>query len=253
MTWLYNLKITAKLLISFLLLAVIAGVIGYEGVSQINKLNAADTGLYENITMPITVLTDLSKAFINIRVNVRDLMLSRSKSESDGYQANLKQLEQDINKYLAQYEKDLAGQEEKDTFSKFSGGVKDYFVGVERFEKLLNSGDKEGAMVYLRGDFLALAKVTNTALDKLREIKVAQAKNTSDSNTVLANTASTSMISFIGVGVILALGLGLWISSIVGKPLRNIPRYAINWLSAIWTRLWNPSQRKMRLAGWQHP
>jgi methyl-accepting chemotaxis protein len=47
MNWFYNLKISLKLIIGFMTVAVIAGVIGVVGVYNIKTINHADTELYE--------------------------------------------------------------------------------------------------------------------------------------------------------------------------------------------------------------
>jgi methyl-accepting chemotaxis protein len=221
-TWFYNLKISSKLLISFLLLSAVAGGIGYVGITQISEVATADELLFSHMTIPLMHLADLNKGFLNIRVNVRDLMIARTPEESQNYQDSLSQLEQDIQTFLMTYEEDLATQEEKDTYKEFSKGVDVYFADIQHFLQLLNAGNKQGALEYLRGDFLAQAKYTGDALDKLRDLKVNLAKKTSEANTKLAKEAKFIMIAFIGVGVVLAIGLGFLIAAIVGKPLRKI-------------------------------
>jgi methyl-accepting chemotaxis protein len=222
MTWFYNLKIASKLLIGFMLIAILAAVIGYVGITQTSILASADERMYSQITIPLTTIADLNRAFLNIRTNVRDLLLSRSAEESQKYQDNLKQLQSDIHGYMSDYEKSLITQDEKNAFKGFSDGVAEYFVDLTHYNQLLNANNKQGALEYMRGDFLVLAKATDAALIKLRELKVAAAKNTSEANTSLSKAATITLVSFIIFGVALAIGLGFWIASIVGKPLRNI-------------------------------
>jgi methyl-accepting chemotaxis protein len=221
-TWFYNLKIKSKLLISFLLLAVVAGGIGYVGITQISQVATADVRLYERMMAPLTFLADLSKAFLNIRLNVCDLMLAKTAKETEEYKANLSQLVQDSETFQLAYEENLVSQEEKDAFQDFSAKVKKYFASVEHFRQLMDSGNKQGALEYMQGAFLEAAKSTNAALDKLRDLKVELARNSSQANTKLAREATITMVVFIGVGIVLAIGMGFWVASIVGKPLRKI-------------------------------
>lgn len=46
MKWFYNMKISAKLIISFLIMAVIAGVIGVFGLVNIMRITEADTQMF---------------------------------------------------------------------------------------------------------------------------------------------------------------------------------------------------------------
>ncbi len=47
MNWFYNLKLQKKLLLSFTLVAVIAGVIGLIGYSSLTKINNSNNSLYK--------------------------------------------------------------------------------------------------------------------------------------------------------------------------------------------------------------
>ena len=57
MKWFYDMKIAAKLLMCFCLVALIAGTIGYIGISKINEIANANTELYEKMTVPISLHT----------------------------------------------------------------------------------------------------------------------------------------------------------------------------------------------------
>ena len=46
MKWFNNLRISAKLLTGFASVLLITGVIGYVGISNVKKIDAADTALY---------------------------------------------------------------------------------------------------------------------------------------------------------------------------------------------------------------
>ena len=68
----YNMKISTKLVISFIFVAIIAGIVGMVGIFSINSLDKSDTILYENMTKPISQMSDISTAFQRTRVNLRD-------------------------------------------------------------------------------------------------------------------------------------------------------------------------------------
>ena len=48
-----NMKIKAKLLTGFIIMAVIVGVVGAVGITNIKALYQSDTDLYEHMTVPI--------------------------------------------------------------------------------------------------------------------------------------------------------------------------------------------------------
>lgn len=222
MTWFYNLKISSKLLISFVLVALISGVVGYVGITQIGSIAKADARMYQNATIPITQLSDLNKKFQDMRVLARDLMLSRSSAETQVYQDNLNTIHDDISTILIEYEKSVASEEEKQLYLEFATDVEQYFAYLEKFSGMLSAGNKDEALAFMRGDFLVLAKKMDADMNKMREGKVAMAKNTSDANHKLSSRATMQMIAAIATGMVIAIALGFFIASIVGKPLREM-------------------------------
>jgi methyl-accepting chemotaxis protein len=222
MVWFSNLRIASKLLISFLIMACIAGIIGYVGITQISSISDADTRLYKQMTVPLTHLADMNRAFLNIRVNVRDLMIARSEDESIKYHDNLLKLENDIAGYQSEYQKSLFSEEEKSVYNDFSTGVKEYFADLSNFTRLLNSGKKDEALTYMRGDFLVVAKKIDSSLMKMREEKVALAQATSEANAALSGQSAKIMAIFMVIGIIFAVTLGFWLAAVIGKPVRKI-------------------------------
>jgi len=75
MKWFYNLRLSAKLIASFIVVAVISGVVGVIGITNITKINGNDTVLYENMTVPLSEVADMARWFQRARVNARDLIL----------------------------------------------------------------------------------------------------------------------------------------------------------------------------------
>ncbi|HCY36692.1 MAG TPA: hypothetical protein DHV24_06100, partial [Candidatus Margulisbacteria bacterium] len=53
MKWFYNMKISNKLIVAFILVTIITGIIGFIGITDIRLLDKSDTQLYENMTVPI--------------------------------------------------------------------------------------------------------------------------------------------------------------------------------------------------------
>ena len=56
-----SIKIKPRLIGAFLLVAILAGVVGLIGVINIRKINTADTYLYLNITKPMSTLLDITQ------------------------------------------------------------------------------------------------------------------------------------------------------------------------------------------------
>src|SRR4029453_276960 len=79
--WFNNLSISQKLLTSFALVSVIAGVAGLVGIKNIRTIGDADAFLYEEVTVPATQLGDLSATFDRVQVELSHVLLADTQEE----------------------------------------------------------------------------------------------------------------------------------------------------------------------------
>ncbi|MHB1191092.1 MAG: MCP four helix bundle domain-containing protein, partial [Armatimonadota bacterium] len=196
MKWLSNLKISARLLSSFVLIAAISGIVGLVGVSNIRKIDSADTNLYEHMTVPIGQLGEIAALFHRTRVNLPDAILAETEQETKGHVDKVMEYTAKMDKVAADFEKLILDKEMKQTYDEFCASREEFALVVDRVLALAIEGkDKEA--VKAMDDGLAAAMAEQAAIDKLTEMKLADAKETSDANTDLARRSSTSMILLI--------------------------------------------------------
>jgi len=60
MSWIKNLQIATKLIISFIIVAIIAGLVGTFGIISINRVNKQDTIMYQESTIHIGLVVELN-------------------------------------------------------------------------------------------------------------------------------------------------------------------------------------------------
>lgn len=77
-----NMSIGKKLIGGFVIVALIAGIIGFIGIAKIRAIGAADTMLYEKITVPTAQLLYFNQ-FQMMRVEVLYLLRSTTKVEKE--------------------------------------------------------------------------------------------------------------------------------------------------------------------------
>lgn len=242
MKWFYNMKISSKLICTSLLLALIAGMVGYVGISQLSKLSKADMKMYKSNVIPITLIAESSKAYIGLRVAMRDAMLAKSKDELDKYLQSGRDKIKELKDLMSGYEDRIASKEERETYNIFTSSVDKYGANIEKFGQLLHANKKDEAFAFMRGEFLVVATSGNAAIETLGKLNIDQAKATADENTATASTATTTMIIIIGVSVIVAVVLGLGLSRIIGNPIKQVMECAERLQSVSITSLGNASE-----------
>ncbi len=221
MKFLDDMKIGTKLVGSFILVALIAAFIGVFGIINLKKIDDADTFLYEKMTVPISLLGDMGTAFQRIRINLRELTDAKTKEEMQKPMDTIKQLKSDIDKASAEYEKTILTEGGREAFKRFLETRKVYGAVVDKVIGLVSAGKNDEADAVTKSEGKKAAFDEQTAIDALQESKVKIAKETSDSNTVLANKATNLIITITVIGMILALGLGIMISNSISNPLKR--------------------------------
>ncbi|MGE5328670.1 MAG: methyl-accepting chemotaxis protein, partial [Deltaproteobacteria bacterium] len=227
MKWFCNLKISLKLLIGFISVALIAGVIGVVGIINIRAIDKADTEMYETVTIPMSIVTNIAMSFQRERVHIRDMVLALSDEAMDKEINNIKLREEEISKFGEQLGKYVDEDRKKVLFDAFTNAQKNFVPFVQKTSEIAKSGKIKEAIQYMKsGDAAKSAAAYQEAIDNLVKAMVSIAKEKSDSNTKIANNATTMMIIFIAIGMILAIIEGIIISNMISKPVRKLAEAA---------------------------
>ncbi len=220
-----SIKLKPRLIGAFLIVAIIAAIVGVVGITNMKKIDAADTMLYEKMTVPISQLADMSTLFQRIRVNIRETIIAAGTKEAAGFADRTGTLKKDLDAKSEEFKKLMVSKEMKAAYAEYTGLMDQYNPVITKTLELAVSGKEQAAKTYMKAN-TPLAKKTQDALSKLGEMKIEDAKQTADANTVLANKGTTTMIVLICVAVLLALALGLIIALSVAKPTSQLMEVA---------------------------
>jgi methyl-accepting chemotaxis protein len=221
MQWFNNLKIGTKLISGFISVALIAGVIGFIGIKQIRVIEGADSKLYEKVTVPLGEIAEIAVSFQRVRINLRDLVSSTDKMEIATKSDTIKNLLEVITVKQMSFEKTILTDEGRKLFAESVKSREDYVRVIEKVVILDAAGKDDEANGLLAGEGHKVAMAFQADIDKLMEIKLKQAKLTSDGNTVIATTASRLMTGLAIGGALLAICLGLFISRTITRPINE--------------------------------
>ncbi|HEY3308515.1 MAG TPA: MCP four helix bundle domain-containing protein, partial [Desulfuromonadaceae bacterium] len=222
MQWFNNLKIGTKLISGFVIVALIAGVIGLIGIQKIKQINEADTKLYEKITVPTAELLSISTDFQRIRVNVLYVLRATSKEDKEKNAHAIKVLREGIDKDSLSFEKTILTEAGRKMFADFNKERTNYYAVMDRVLQLSVAGnDREVQAILDSGQLAKIGGDFNETIDKLVEAKINQAKLTSDENSAIAGAASKLMSALAIAGALLAIGLGLFITRTITRPINE--------------------------------
>ena len=221
MQWFNNLKIGTKLISGFIVVALIATVIGAVGIVKMNKLDDNGSKMYEKITVPIADLADMSTSFQRVRINLRELVETNDKQEKAQILETIKKLRTEITEKSNAFEKTILTDEGRKLFDDFKKSREVYAQVLDKVTVLAEADKDAEAMVLIKGEGKKAAFHEQEMLDKLQDAKVKQGKLTENDNDATAKAARSIMISLTVIGVVLAIALGLIITRSITRPINE--------------------------------
>ena len=218
-----NMKMRTKMIGGFLVVAVIAAVVGMTGIVNIHKVAKADLGLFQDSLVPLSVLADLRVGVQAVRVAARDELAARTPEQMQRFESQISSEIVRFDKTLTTFDASNMEPEEKKVWGEFQDGKKEYFDYIQKVVATKKAGKPEQGWDILWSD--AYGKVSAQVvdgLDKEEAIQVADGKKTADSNAATAGAATTQMAIFLGVGVLVAIGIGVWVTGLITRPLGKV-------------------------------
>ncbi len=223
MNWFKNMRIRIKLLGSFIILAIISGIIGYVGITKIHEINTKDKDLYELITKPLGELNQAVSDFQQVRVIYLNYVRENDVKEINKLINKRKELSVEIGKSLADYEKSVRTVEGKKLVKNFYVTRKDFLKDLELLEKLaIKNKDVEAFEFIDRGNISNTVKAYEIAIMKLVEQKIKHGQQTSESNTITTNAATALMLIFIIIGILIAIIFGFVIAANIQNIIKSV-------------------------------
>ena len=219
-----DMKIATKLIISFILVACIAGIVGVAGVYFTTTINKADTQLYEDNTVGIGNIANAEIYYQRVRYNVTKLMLDTSTMD-EGLE-KVSSFTTKVDDYLKEYHANLSGEEEQDLYNTLESNWETYKECLTTIEDELKNDKMDQAKELIFGDAQDAADNLQTSFDDIFAFNLSEASDKSDSNDTLANQALLIMIVIIVIGIVLAITLGIVVSKIISVPVNKMMQAA---------------------------
>ncbi|MDT8900683.1 methyl-accepting chemotaxis protein [Anaeroselena agilis] len=222
MNWFQNFKIANKLIISFLVVAVIAGAVGAVGVYNLFILAREDKVLFEYYSVPLEQMGVIKEAYQKSRVNVRDAILNK---DAKIIAANIKQFDdriKDMKSETASVGKTLVSDEGRKVHKTLEVAVTEYDIYCKELFTMIQAGQIDQVNQLMQTKGMRMAEILEGSLAKLGDMKVDLAKQKAASNKETADKATMIMLAFVAIGVLLAMVLGVFVSRLISRPLKEM-------------------------------
>lgn len=223
MKWFYNMKISAKLITGFFIVAIIAGLIGGVGIVNINKINNNDTILYEKNTIPISQLAKIDELYQRQRIALYDIILLPNIEDKQKEIDNINGKDKEIEKLCVEYEKLISDDEERTLFDAYKKAQNDYLPYREKVIKLALAKNEAQATIEIEGQSMDKERqAVQDAITNLMNKNLEEAQMRSANNDSTAHQFIIVMVVLIVVGMIFAILLGLFIAKVISSPIKKL-------------------------------
>lgn len=220
-------RTAAKLLLGFLIVATIAGVIGAIGIIALRENAVSDQMLYEKMTAPLGTLADISIDFELTRIGIRDLITSTADEREAKSQA-IDTLQNTIPPLLADFEKHLVSQAERDSYSAYSTAYESYMENIDGIQSIMADADETTAQARQSKAAMILSKeesqgaqIAQSTLMQLVNTKLADAKQIANQNATTADRVLLFILVVLLIGLAFAVTAGIYIAGTISKPLQK--------------------------------
>ena len=225
MSLIASVPLKTKLITGFALSSVITVCVGIFAVFELNKVNGADTELYERATAPMADLLRVSVDFQRIRVNLQGVATADDDADLQKHWGQIVDLRAEVDKHSKALEPVLITAEEQRIFDEYKIRRTEFRAMTDKVVEMKKSGNSDGADKYLEGEGRGIATKYQDVIDRLVALKINQGRELSNSNDALAAFSGNMIYAVLVAGFLFSIGQGLLLTRAVLAQLGEDPGY----------------------------
>ncbi|WP_160689664.1 methyl-accepting chemotaxis protein [Clostridium sp. C2-6-12] len=222
MKWFNNLKISQKLISSFILVALFVGVSGLIGVNGMKTINGNLTSIYNNDLKKIDYINKLKASSI---AGERDMLLLTNpnfRMGLDSFKKTIETTKVNEDELIKNYKALLINEADKNEFAAFEKLEADSRVTSDKIMKVVDTGDYQnvGGLMSEYGQNIITKKIE--LLDKILGDVTDSATADYNSSQKVYNSAIVKSTMISVLSLIVSIALGLTISSLISKKINKV-------------------------------
>ncbi|MGE5497438.1 MAG: MCP four helix bundle domain-containing protein, partial [Syntrophothermus sp.] len=222
MKWFNNLKIQSKLIVSFSIIIILLVTLGLSSLSQLGGINNKANEIINNWMPSCVTLAKLNTKIADLRRQELQHILSQTPQEMDLYESRINSAFDSVKKLRSVYEPLISSDEERNIYNGFADEWSKYTEINKSLVALSRQNKTEEAKALQRGDSKIYYDQAVKILQKLIEINDKGADNTKEAAAATYSSAKISISIIIGISVILAFFMAIFIARLLGKGINQV-------------------------------
>ncbi|SFL77705.1 HAMP domain-containing methyl-accepting chemotaxis protein [Pelosinus propionicus] len=221
MRWYYNLNISSKLIIGFVLVALLGGLVGLFGIVNLRSIGDEEVRMYQENTVALSIMGAIEADFLRVRVLSRNIRLNDNNKMQLMEEA--KTLFSKIDKNMLQYEKSyIFENDERVEFNNLKSLLTQYKVNLDKLGVVVSENKTEELAKFASTDTGQVGREADMATQRLMDINMQQAKDRLEATRVLIDKTTMIMFSVSVLAMCIAIGSGLYIARLISRPLNKM-------------------------------
>ena len=223
MKWFANMKIAKKLFLSFAIMLAVSVVVGSVAIVNLTNFKANDDAMYQKKTAAIADLTKIATAFQRMRVSLREVILRTDAAQMADYEQKIADRRGEIDVLDASFSKLITTDDVQKAYDAFLETRKVFGSYLDKIVQLAKQNMNTDAFGVLSSDEVYAAEQNEQdAIQNLVDLLDKEAAAKADENAAIYQEALIAVIVSIGAGIILAILLSLYISSLISGSMKKI-------------------------------
>jgi len=228
-----NMKLATKLILAFLIVALIAGIIGFIGARSVNTVNDMMTDIYLNQLVPIADIGNVREHGADNFRRLYQLTALQDQRDIDKIKEKIRDSDRLIDEGYKRYMATVLSPEEQVAVPKLDAAAEKYQQGVERFMALIEQGNQSDALKLLSGDLNVIYNEVRGHRTSLAQIMTKNADTTNTTSDGIVSNIMTLLTSLMVGGFVISLALGVFVTRLIVRQLGGEPAYAAEVVSRV--------------------
>jgi|GEM_PF-398825 len=218
-------SIKAKLLAGFLAVALVCAVVGWFGLSGMDKVNANLKETSTNLVPSLQSLGQVRSNWLSVHWQTNKALVALATKDKDNLEkARGKRAEaiRHVEAGWKAYEALPMGAEEASKWKEFTAAYADWRIQNDAIWSAVDAGNLEKAASIVNGESLRAIETAMKPLNRAMEIQGEIAdKLRSEGESAVASSRAT-LFTAMAVGFLAAIGIGFFITGAIARPLASM-------------------------------
>lgn len=226
MSFLNNIKISTKLIVSFLIILILIAILSYFSIEGLAKLNGVSQEIIIDPLPGMYHMSDMNSNITEYRLKEYALILLSTKEELEEKEKEMTDILKKIKSHQEGYEKTITTEEDRKLYDKFKILFNNYMSDGEKLKMLAEENKDKEASEFILGNYRKRYEDLSDSLDAL----VAFNQNRGEKLSKIAEETYISVfrqiLIIISISILFAIILIVITTRSITKPIKNAIEFA---------------------------